>query len=119
METTHTSLELSKWLQENGCEIEGRMYWRSPAPAHGYNEWTLSGYNSHCTENIPAYDILNDICVKHAKEFFGDSKTCFCDACYLSNLTHTQHIFCLISRGKKQEAEDYIKEHCLFNPKNK
>lgn len=32
---------------------------------------------------------------------------------------HTQKILELLQQNKIQEAEDYIWEHCLFNPKNK
>lgn len=34
-------------------------------------------------------------------------------------LYHSKEILVLLQQGKKEEAEKYIWEHCLFNPRNK
>lgn len=124
-EQNYTSLELSKWLHENGCELESEYLWDEPfkprPKLRSYREVVdevvakekvkMGSGGGHC---IPAYDILNDICVKYAKEFFGEQEA------YLDfRLTESARILCIISRVGKREAEDYIKQHCLFNPKNK
>ena len=71
-------------------------------------------------------DILNDICVKYAKEFFGDVKRkgysfYIREGAKQEALPyefHTIVILELLQQNKIQEAEDYILEHCLFNPAN-
>ena len=106
METTHTSLELSKKLQENWF----KEYNRKMRISFNKKDFSLSDV-SIWAMNVgwyPAYDILNDLCVKYANEIFGDLNTLICNT-----------IFCLIKQWKKQEAEDYLREHCLFNLKNK
>jgi len=118
-----TSLELSKWLAENGCELESDYYWFREQEFDlqknvfiGFNEKfnlikfsrkTLSGY-PFPTQFYPAYDILNDICVRYAKGFFG----------LTGKGSFVKQVFHHIRHGQKKLAEDYIKEHCLFNPKN-
>ena len=71
MNNKYTSPELSKKLNENGCKLEGEMFWHGD---DGNDNFTLENYKD--PEHYPgvlyrAYDILNDICVKYAKEFFG------------------------------------------------
>jgi len=68
-------------------------------------------------------DILNDICVKYAKQFFGEN---FVGETNLNeNLNNfdwsvkSEKILNLLQQNKTQEAEDYIWEHCKFNPLNK
>ncbi|MCP4761190.1 MAG: hypothetical protein GY870_05380 [archaeon] len=69
---------------------------KEPFPNKGYNE----------SKPLPAFDILNDICIKHAKEFFGRDRID----------TDTDLVFKLMKMGKKQEAEGYIWRNCTFNP---
>lgn len=84
---------------------------------------------------VPAYDILWDICVRYSRQFFGeedyycyecrerilDKDGCQNMRCETDNaeevacLHHSLWILELLQQGKKQEAEDYIWEHCLFN----
>ena len=120
-----TSKELSKKLADNGCELETISY---NIYLTNKKEW-LSSVNHKDSyikyhRHINTYDILNDICVKYAKEMFGeeegdftlyDSEETFFTKKYL---VHTSVIFPLIQQNKHQEAEDYIWEHCKFNPKN-
>lgn len=116
---THTSLKLSKKLFENGCELGNEYYWAYPCK----HSKASPGYRRVGTPVIaqlkemerfdplfPAYDILNDICVKYVKEFFGEPGY---EYYYI-----TAHVLAELQRGNKQEAEDYIWTHCLFNPKN-
>jgi len=92
------SLKLAKKLYENGCRLESEETWSN----------NMCGWIP--VKTIPAYDILNEICVKYAKKFFGSKVK--------AGITFV--IFELIAiQNKKKEAEDYIWEHCVFNPKNK
>lgn len=126
----YTSLELNKQLSEWGCELESELILQT---LHN-KEWTLvrskdikelNDYEKTVRENFiresnmkvyPAYDILNDICVKYAKEFFGtkDGKWTFQKWESVSTM-----VFLLIRNWKKKMAEDYILEHTIFNPNNK
>ena len=93
----YTSKNLSQKLKEGGCEL-GALKKHKIIKKDGY-------------KLLPMYDILWDICIKFSKEFFGNSK--------IAQKGISQHILYLLQQGKQQEAEDYIYEHCLFNPKNK
>lgn len=102
----YTSLELSKKLKENGCKLESNM---------NYLECESKGLLNEKTKRFPKYDILNDICVKYAKEFFGENEYIINEA----NKTVIDYIFSHVRLWKIKEAEEYIREHCLYNPKNK
>lgn len=132
----YTSKELSKKLKDGGCELEAeKAYLIHEDKTHSFID--SENFSKNLGLNY-AYDILNDICVKYAKEFFGELEACdkclevsclagemFCDEYKTAGTTtlnwvfFTKHIFNLIQKNKIQEAEDYIWEHCLFNPKNK
>lgn len=128
----YTSKELSKKLADNGCKLESEPCWANVEwyeHGDGDGEWRISDkhifleeipqpyhrqaypeYERDWRKKIkiyPAYDILNDICVKYAKEMFGSHRYEICI-----------EILASMMAGKKEEAEDYIWEHCKFNPKN-
>ena len=116
---SYTSLELSKKLAEARCELESECAY--VLFGADKDEWDLKtmveikniGYKNY----IPAYDILNDICCKYVKKFFKDKF-------YYQKGKHrlvqiSRHILQLRQQNKKQKAEVYIKEHCIFlNSKN-
>ena len=137
MNTTHTSLKLSKLLAENGCELESDYSWKPSTEAltrvgdkvmvvDDPNLWELVRIimASDQIPIVPAYDILNDLCVRYAKEMFGEE---ICDDCGLCGgysgviayESFSAEILCLLQQGKRDEAEDLIWLHCLFNPKNR
>lgn len=102
----YTSLKLSKLLAENWCELESEWYWNEKDQQRYQNiTWRIIW-----DEWLPAYDILNDICCKYAKEFFGDRYW---------KWTTASNILFLIQDWEKKTAEEYIWEHTIFNPKNK
>lgn len=127
-EQNYTSLKLSKLLAKNGCELESEREW--DVTMGGEYVFARSGGLKQSYVRLrsvyPAYDILNDLCVKYAKEMFGEGEIQY-DTAYHSEMDlytpayklHPHTIFSLRQQGKKQEAEDYLFEHCLFNPKNK
>jgi len=109
---------------------------KAPFPNQGYNE----------SKPIPAYDIMNDLCIKYAKEVFGDeysnavnllwkadtSFRSYAQGGFSGNIYDLRNkagkmfaeyvstsIFKLLQQGKQDEAEDYLWRHCLFNPLNK
>ena len=141
----YTSLKLSKLLTDNGFEGEcdnsqdsfGNLYDNGlKKKVKAIRELDL----------LPSYDILNDLCVKYAKEMFGERRTCWncqsetffeedgkgnkyetCDCDFQGKLeveTDLDIRFCsmeilfLLQQNKKDKAEEYLWEHCLFN-KNK
>lgn len=127
----YTSEKLSKLLADNGCDLESTFY----LSATGF--LTTTGYIEE-SPALKSYDILWDVCIKYAKEFFGDGRCCpncgetkdkdnhytgDCTDCFTYYLPrwvyHTGRIANKLRRGDRQEAEDYIWENCLFNPKNK
>jgi len=108
LKNKYTSLELSKKLAENGCDyLKPTKYWQVKSKEvklvdEMYSHPLVDYY-------YPAYDILWDICVKYARQFFG--KPLPADLLV--------DIFMAMVSNKKQEAEDYIWQNCLFNKKNK
>ncbi len=135
MKNKYTSLELSKKLSENGCELESGYAHIEEIEEDGVvniDNWeVVDGEWGKCRtivftkeeerfgfeiDGIRAYDILNDICVKYAKEFLGDKGLTSYESPSSSIISW---IIYLLQKNKKKEAEDYIWEHCKFNPKNK
>jgi hypothetical protein len=154
-----TSLKLSKLLAANGCELESEMYWQPKMT--GVRPTTCA--ENECTRNdnhwhqpnaygedmglvhLPdtivlsgfrAYDILNDLCTKYAKEVWGERT--ICGNCIVAPerpaafcLVHAEStrkvlrtkgswvILELLQQGKQEEAEQYLWEHTILNPKNK
>jgi len=117
-EENYTSLELSKKLQKNGFELETTYLidtneWMV---FQNWRNWFRDWYRENddldcmwCWELIHAYDILNDLCVRYAIKLF-----------WFNDWHDTaDRVFQLMMLWRKQEAEIYIWEHCLFNPKNK
>lgn len=105
----YTSLKLSKLLAENNCELESKKMWFN-------GELVLVGKNLNKNALIYSYDILNDICVKYVKEFFGEEILGRETAMY----KRSTFILLMLQTGIKQErVESYIWKHCLFNEKNK
>lgn len=111
-------------MAENGCLLNNKYHWvnyqgditfRDIKDCHSERNQTCEFY--------PAYDILNDICVKYAKEFFGEkegrTEHSGAGSAYVKGWDNrTTEVFYLLQAGKKQEAEDYIWKHCLFNKSN-
>ena len=134
----YTSLKLSKWLQDNGFERESEMYWGNTIGQKDQTCWRLYTKEQKeipdtAMEYYPAYDILNDLCVKYAKEIFGERM--ICGDCYnldsecsceypentgigYSNDIHSHNTLSLLQQNKKNEAEEYIMEVSILNPKN-
>ena len=135
----YTSKELSEWLKANGCELESEKHhveiWGLRATGrkmkYGGNEMETfftgeirivkSIYNDSKYRPIaPAYDILNDICVKYKYNFFGTEFVENGESSCNADVYHPINILLLLQQGKQQEEiEEYLWNVCLFNPKNK
>ena len=112
---TYTSLELSKKLLEAGFKGESEKYW------YGFKEdYPISyiicpspkGTNSDENyERINAYDILNDLCVRYAKEVFGELP-------YDNFIGILGTIVTRLQAGKKEEAEEFLWANSILNPEN-
>ncbi len=119
-----TSVEFSKWLDENGCLLQSDYWWcRSVTSKSTLRLSGKSDIDHHVIARVyPAFDILNDICVRHVKPFFGYEVGIGTHGERLRETSwqyHTEVIFKFIQNKMKQRAENYIKEHCVFNPENK
>ena len=66
----YTSLKLSKKLAEAGCDLKNGYYWHNVIG----DKAKVSHKHETLAPLFPAYDILNDICYKYAKEFFGEQE---------------------------------------------
>ncbi len=124
----YTSEWLSKKLRDNGCDLESEYCTRiNKSPAINYEI-----KRPPITQNeVRRYDILNDLCVKYAKEIWGDgNEKLDCVNCAIDKepcnceevdkgYFHSQQILSLLQEDKKDKAEKYLWDHCLFNPKNK
>lgn len=78
-----------------------------------------SDFHNCITEVYNSYDILNDICCKYAKEVFGteiygSEEMCDEQPAYSC---HAESVLYLMQEGKKEEAERYILDNCLFKNK--
>ena len=110
----YTSTDFSKKLRENGCELPASFYWatsrRRETPKFYFRSKKYPTIKNLI--RYPAYDILNDICVKHIKEFWGIDKR------GVNGWARACMVMELMVRGRKEEAEKYIWDTCLFNPAN-
>jgi len=108
----YTSVELSETIKNSGCELESKYWWCLSNVTESGFELCIKNELPRTHEVIPyypAYDLLWDICVKYAKEFFGSFNH--------RNISYRVHN--LLIDNEKQIAEDLIWKSCLFNPKNK
>ena len=152
MESKYTSLELSKKLADGISEayektdlgeIATNAIWfknslgKEVLTTNPFEVAIETGGNGIECVFYPAYDILNDICCKYAKEFFGEEDVCwkcgksykewgkvnYCEACRRCEHNKKRWEFVsktileFIQQGKKQEVEKIIWDNCLFNKK--
>lgn len=125
----YTSPDLSKKLAENGCELETSAHVCEFEKREiivdllNCDGQLLEAQYGKLIKKTKTFDILNDICVKYAKEFFGEyippkKVSPFLDRPPLDYRGASEMILRMLQNGDKQEAENLIWEHCLFNPAN-
>ena len=104
MKDFYLSLSNCKKLEEWGCEIKG-------------SKMTVD-YGRGRNEELNTYHLLEDICVKHAKEFFGKEYTIV--NCWIKLiLPPPLEIISLLQQGAKELAENVFMTNTIFNPQNK
>lgn len=111
------SIELQKRAEKAGVELpESEKCFESNVP-NKYQDikWRLINSKKYTkiesdkrgTWLYYSYDILNEICVEHAVFFFGEE---------VGIVEHRgENIILLLQQNKKEEAEAYILEHCVFS----
>ena len=120
METTHTGLELSRWLDGVGFEKESNHYFIRRFDNSAEEEWCRCSkmeakFRGEC-KVIARYDILNDLCVKYGKEIFGKEHVRTEDGRVAHRFyIYTKHVLFLMQIGEKEEAEQYIMKHSILN----
>lgn len=115
-EKNFTSSELSQKILITDFEKESKYVWCVDVCGQFLGEMdedgnlpTRDNYESFLT--CPAYDILNDLCVKYGEEIFvGDAEERF---------THMGMIFHMMISERKEEAEKYFEEHCILFKQSK
>lgn len=123
MNDNYTSRTLSKKLKENGCKIESehaRVGSRGELVAVDElkKDYDDGAHYVNLVDKFRAYDLLWDICVRHADKFFPKAEFS-CGTMINCPHDRASQVLWYLYRGKKQEAEDYIWENCKFNPSNK
>lgn len=104
-----TAKQLKKW---GGDMNEYTAFYKKDS----WGNWKLRTHREmscNLVEDIKTYSYY-DIIVTHAKEFFDDYPTSYKtikEQCFM--------IMKYLIDDKKEEAEEYLLEHCKFNPKNK
>jgi len=127
LEQTHTSLWLSKLFHQNGCELESDIYMYQSDCLGVVYEIDYHTVDYLGPNRYKSYDILNDICVRYAKEFFNwndiyhpaSGGSANCDAVIQYKLYRPERILRFLVDRHKDQAEKYIWRNCLFNPENK
>ena len=127
----YTSLKLSKLLQENGFKGKSEIAYYFTS-YDNYENANISNNKEYwkTQPNYKIYNILNDLCVKYAKEMFGDYiiETDYIEYVYngvdqkkreKSYYFHSKEILVLLQQNEQKEAEEYLWTHCLYNPENK
>jgi len=109
----YTSITLSEKLYKRGFVFDYDFVWRrgKPVPTENQHppfteyEWNLVeddgvvGFNG---KSFPAYDILNDLCVKYPKELFGETF-----------FHRPEMVLSYLQQNQKEKAEKYIIENLV------
>lgn len=131
MKNKYTSLELSKKLYEAGFKENSKNHWGKWWDLISSTWRTIKAkYDIRNKDSFwfnpefPAYDILNDLCVKYWKKLFGEYEykkvkcSCHKNATVTTNKWfkwHWNEILSLLQSWNKQKAEDYLWENTLLN----
>lgn len=118
----YTSLQLSKALHEAGCDLWTTHFRMSLGEGLGDVLIDIEKNNQTMKNITPyrAYDLIWDISIRYAKEFWGESREQIGEFDYgeCAYCIHSMQVFNFLQQGKKQEAEDYILKHSLFFTQN-
>ena len=107
----HISLELAKWLNERGCEIESKAYYASCfSTMMSPNEWVVLPERIVSKLEvgifIPAYTWF-EVLIDHPDKFFGG---------HVQEGVHPSHaISYALQEGYIEQSEDIFKKHSIFS----
>ena len=132
LSTKYTSIELSIKLYDKGFLFDYSLIWKrgevkslnNQQPLFTDYEWNLvedDGSVGFGKKAYPAYDILNDLCVKYPKEIFGqillkkEEYPIFSpdDDVAWSFFHHPEMILSYLQQNNKENAEKYILENLV------
>ena len=119
MENKYTSLELSKKLYEAGFKKGSWYVW-----FEFKGDWILSHDDDvikYISNKVPAYDILNDLCVKYVDELFSTDMIEWSvdgeDVLMCEHRKVTMLIMMNLQQDNKEKAEEIFIDNCiLFKP---
>lgn len=125
-----TSVELAKKLMKVGFHRWTEVVWTRPY--NSKEDYKLVYTNTITDKNLstyPAYDILNDICMKHAEEFFGSREYTISQIVKIDDVLQKENepvkipewlfksieILQLVQASTIKKVEKYIWDNCLQN----
>lgn len=111
----YTSLELSKALAEAGCDLESNVYWYDIDGKEilmRIRDFIQYDYKHYRFIICPAYHLLEDICVRYAKDFWGEYRDI--ETGEYEYERASENILYLLQQNQKQQAEDYIRQHSII-----
>lgn len=125
----YTSLEMSIWLDQKELKFDNPEYFYYKTTAHDFylikrnrNQTIEQQFGQFWEHNqyYPAYDIINDLCIKYGKQIFGTENTeffaRFVDAgmCVLDAVDYAiLQISSMLRFGENEKAEQYIIDNFL------
>ena len=125
MNKTYCSRQLCQWLQERGCKVESEYHYFKVEYPTG-TIWELS--NNEADEiwfdlwfenggTVVAYSWA-DILIFKAREFWGsDIDTKHNNEWFNKSHWHIRHVILFLQQNNIKDAEDYVREHSVFNNK--
>lgn len=124
-ENKRTSLKLSKKIKASGFVGNGikghRWCWCRDEDGEFLGRLNDAGHLPSRDMKEPffictSFDILNDLCITHAKELFGEE---LIEGHYSvpieSYILHAELILYSLQQNKKEEAEKYLWENTILN----
>jgi len=126
----HTSLELSRLLKENGCDLPTDYWWVMyypyslilPGPSWQLiTAKKLTKYKEEECIYKRAYDLVWDVCIRYPLVFWGKGMIQHNQLGDKKRALdyHSSKVLGLLQQEKHQEACDYIWANTVFNPSNK
>ena len=132
----YTDKETSKQLKDWGCDIESEMWLIKGADKeHGCwglkhfddlqeiigsdeeGHWTWLEEAKYRKHAYQTYHLLEDVCVKYAKEFFGEEYSDHLELDFSD--CHSNSIIEFLRQNKIKEANEDLLANTVFNPLNK
>ena len=123
----YLSLNSAKQLKEWGCKERSKRTW-TKASFEGA-EWKIIISPTTGKDEYNCYSLSEIICNgEMAKAFFGeDERLMFVETDTFAHHEiekrylpgHTAYLADMLQQNKQKEAEQYLLDNCVFNPKNK